>query len=122
MRNLIKYPIVLIFIGILVFACKEKSEDIGPVSDEIRIISLEASFRNIKAWDTTSITVVAEGENLQYYWEANHGDIKGSGTSVKYAAGNCCIGMNIITCRVFNDSGHVEDTIQIRVRHYFEGK
>ena len=92
------------------------------ISDEIQIIRLEASFRNIKAWDTTTITVLASGENLSYAWEANHGDIKGSGTQVKYAAGNCCIGLNTITCRAFNETGYQEDTIQIRIRHYLDGK
>lgn len=111
--------IALVFLS-LVVSCNDKPDDLGPVTNEISIISLEASSRSIKAWDTTTLTVVGEGVNLQYFWEANHGDIKGEGALVKYAAGNCCLGLNTITCRVFNETGYVEDTIQIRVRHYLD--
>jgi hypothetical protein len=120
MKTLIVYCAVFIAFGVGLVSCNDKQIDIGPVTDTINILSLEASSRSIKAWDTTTITVVAAGEHLQYYWEANHGDINGSGAIVKYAAGNCCLGINTITCRVFNENGYVEDTIQIRVRHYFD--
>lgn len=118
MKHLIKSTISIFVLFAGLCACNDKQDDLGQVSNEIRIISLEASSRSIKAWDTTTISVVAEGLNLQYYWEANHGDIKGDGAVVKYAAGNCCVGMNTISCRVFNTSGYIEDTIQIRVRNY----
>ncbi len=107
--------------SLLLFSCSKNDEVPDRPSDQIVILSFEATHRNIKAWDTTTITVVAEGQNLEYFWEANHGDIKGQGMTVKYAAGNCCIGLNTITCKVFNETGFAEDTIQIRVRHYLDG-
>lgn len=114
-----KQILFLSLVVFVLFSCK-KSEVPKKISKEIEILSLDASFRNIRAWDTTSITVIAKGENLSYFWQANHGDIKGTGSQIKYAAGNCCIGLNTITCRVFNETGFVEDTIQIRVRHYLD--
>ncbi|MDP2236434.1 MAG: hypothetical protein Q8J88_08375 [Bacteroidales bacterium] len=114
-----KQILFLSLVVFMLFSCK-KSEVPKKISNEIEIISLDASFRTIKAWDTTSITVIAKGENLSYFWEANHGDIKGNGSQIKYAAGNCCVGLNTITCRVFNETGFVEDTIQIRVKHYLD--
>ncbi|PKP51994.1 MAG: hypothetical protein CVT92_10920 [Bacteroidetes bacterium HGW-Bacteroidetes-1] len=115
-----KQLLLILFVALILLSCGKEDGKKDVVSDQIKIISLDASQRNIKAWDTTSITVIATGENLSYAWEANHGDIKGSGIHIKYAAGNCCIGMNTITCKVFNETGFVEDTIQIRVRHYLE--
>ena len=74
------------------------------------------------AYDTSVITVEATGENLQYGWVANHGRIKGSGKSVKYSACITCIGHNTITCRVFNETGEVSDTVMIRVTQWHRKK
>ena len=101
----------------LAFCSKEKSEK---TTGDIRIQSLTATLLKLKAWDTTLITMEATGSNLQYAWEANHGDFKGSGKTVKYAAGQCCVGLNTIKCRVFNDTGEASDTIMIRVTSYYE--
>lgn len=108
-----------IFLGVLLccFSCK-KENPITP-SGDITILDLTSTFNPLKAWDTTLITVTATGSDLQYGWEADHGNIVGSGAVVKYAAGECCVGLNTITCRVFNDTGEVSDTIRIRVTSYF---
>ena len=110
--------IIFVLISTLfAFSCsKEKNEK---TTGDIQIQSLTASFLTVKAWDTTLITMEATGSNLQFAWEANHGDIKGCGKTVKYAAGECCVGLNTITCRVFNDTGEASDTIMIRVTSYF---
>lgn len=108
--------ILLMLSTIALFSCsKEKSEK---STGDIRILSLTATLRQVKAWDTTVITMEATGSNLEYGWEANHGDFKGSGKTVKYAAGQCCVGLNTIKCRVFNDTGEDSDTIMIRVTSY----
>ncbi len=108
--------LLLLSSGIL-FSCSKENADKGP--GDIRIQSLTSTLNPIEAWDTTLITVEATGSNLQYGWEANHGDFKGSGKTVKYAAGECCVGLNTITCRVFNDTGQVTDTIMIRVTTHY---
>lgn len=107
---------IFIILAIVVFglwACSKKNE--ATPSDSIKIISLASTVNPVMAYDTTVITVEATGANLQYGWVVNHGRIKGSGKSVKYSACISCMGLNTITCRVFNDTGEVSDTIMIRV-------
>jgi hypothetical protein len=109
----------LFFIGVIA-AC-EKEKDKGAISDSIRIDSLTATFDTVKAWDTTTITCYAFGENLQYEWECDHGNFNGSGTQIKYAAGQCCIGTNTITCIIADSTGYDEEQIQIVVTSYYDG-
>jgi hypothetical protein len=103
---------------IILASCEKNNQENLKLNPDIQILSLEATIKEVMAWDTTTLTVHATGNNISYSWEANHGDILGSGISVKYAAGQCCIGLNTITCRVFNEQGYAEDTIQIRVTPY----
>jgi hypothetical protein len=109
---------LIILITMMLWACSKKDEN--KPSDSIKIVSLTASLNPVRAWDTTVITVEAIGDSLQYGWKANHGNFKGSGKSIHYAAGECCVGLNTITCRVFNNTGEVSDTIMIRVTSYFD--
>jgi hypothetical protein len=112
--------IVLSIVAFGLWACSKKN-DAAP-SDSIKIISLTSTVNPVMAYDTTVITVEATGANLQYGWVANHGRIKGSGKTVKYSACISCIGHNTITCRVFNDTGEVSDTIMIRVTPWHSEK
>ncbi len=105
-------PIVLTGL-VMLYACSKK-DNTAP-STEISIVSLTASANPVMAYDTSVITVVATGSNLQYGWVVNHGKIKGSGSTVKYSACQSCIGLNTITCRVFNETGEVSDTVMVRV-------
>lgn len=90
---------------------------------QVKIISLTATDSVLKAFiDTTLVIVRAEGERLNYEWTCNHGALRGSGDTVKYAAGECCTGLNTITCRVYNDSSSVSRDINIMVTSYFENK
>jgi hypothetical protein len=101
-------------------SCK-KHEDLFSNKGNINIISLTASDTILKAWmDTADVIVVASGEKLNYEWSCNHGTLHGSGDRVKYMAGQCCVGLNTITCRVFNDSSSVSRDINIRITSYFE--
>ncbi|NQV02285.1 MAG: hypothetical protein HQ542_06550 [Bacteroidia bacterium] len=112
----IRIFVILSLLYVLLACNKEKN---APTTGDITLVSLASTQNPVKAWDTTIITVVATGSNLQYGWDANHGSITGSGTQIKYAAGECCVGLNTITCRVFNDTGEVSDTVMIRVTSYF---
>lgn len=108
----------LILVSALFYsACSKDQINLGP--GDIIIHSLSTSLNPVEAWDTTLITVEASGSDLQYGWEANHGDIKGSGKTVRYAAGECCVGHNTITCRVFNNNGEVSDTVMVRVTTHY---
>ncbi len=104
----------------LLSACSKK--DNSEPSSQIRIDSITASENPVMAYDTSMITVYATGENLQYKWVANHGKIKGSGTTVKYSACQSCQGLNTITCKVFNETGEVSDTIMVRVTSWHSKK
>lgn len=106
---------------IVIIAACEKEKDQPKPSDKIRIDSLTATFDTVKAWDTTTITCYATGFNLEYAWECDHGNFNGSGTQIKYAAGQCCIGTNTITCTVTDTSGFAIKDIQIVVTSYFGG-
>jgi hypothetical protein len=111
---------VLLLTVITLWACSKRDEN-NP-SASIKIVSLTASVNPVKAYDTTVITVEAIGDSLQYGWRANHGNIIGSGKIVKYSACQSCKGLNTITCRVFNYTGEVSDTVMIRVTSYFDPK
>ena len=115
--NMNKISMIFILSAVILFSCSKENKE--KTAGDIKIQSLSCTANPIEAWDTTLITVEATGSNLQYGWEANHGDFKGSGKTIKYAAGECCVGMNTITCRVFNDTGEVSDTIMIRVTTYY---
>jgi hypothetical protein len=104
--------LLMISVGIIP-ACSEKDD--LPHSESIKIVSLNATKNPIIAYDTTTLSVVAQGQNLQYGWVANHGKVFGSGSKVLYNACQSCAGLNTITCRVFNDTGEIKDTIMIRV-------
>ena len=116
---------LFIFIGIisigLLLACQKSDPIDKKVSDEIFIDSLTASFKTVKAWDTTTIQCYARGNLLTYSWECDHGNFNGSGTMIKYAAGECCVGMNTIICTISNSSGQVSKPIKIEVTSYFGG-
>ncbi|GAB4318305.1 MAG: hypothetical protein Kow00127_10290 [Bacteroidales bacterium] len=103
-------------------ACdKENNPAQEDTTDQISVDSLVASLFSVKAWDTTTITCYARGSNLVYGWECDHGNFNGGGNQIKYAAGECCVGVNTITCTVSNETGHVVRQIQIEVTSYFGG-
>lgn len=117
----INYLIILTILAILFFSCGKNNDDIiEDTTDQISIDSLTASFYTVKAWDTTTINCYATGIDLVYAWECDHGNFNGSGTQIKYAAGECCVGINTISCTVSNEFGQVSDDIQIEVTSYYE--
>lgn len=117
MKNLI-----FIIIGIVIFSwsCQKTDDDNFDTSDEISIDSLTATYYSLKAWDTTGINCYATGDSLVYSWECDHGSFNGSGNKIKYAAGECCIGINTIICTVTNSTGKVSKDIKIEVTSYYE--
>lgn len=112
---------VLSFFAALIIISCSKEENEPADTGAIKIISLTATDTVLKAWmDTASITVVATGDRLEYEWSCNHGTLHGRGTTVKYMAGECCIGLNTITCRVYNDTSSISKDINIRITSYFD--
>ena len=124
MRKCIEYIVFPVLLAIVFFACeKEKGDEkiIENTTDEITIDSLIANYYTVKAWDTTTITCYAKGLDIFYSWECDHGNFNGSGNQIKYAAGECCVGLNTITCTVSNHLGQVSKEIQIEVTSYYGG-
>ena len=122
LRKYIRFSLIILplFTITLFISCK-KDEDPPADTGAIKIISLTAADTVLKAWiDTTSIAVVATGENLRYEWECNHGTLHGSGKQVRYMAGECCVGLNTVTCRVYNDTSSISKDIDIRITSYLE--
>lgn len=108
------------FVIIFSEGCKKEEANKGNTTDQITIDSLKASLYTVKAWDTTTITCYARGDSITYSWECDHGNFNGSGIQIKYAAGECCVGVNTITCAVSNTSGQVSDTVKIHVTSYYD--
>ncbi len=114
--------LILSLVILAINACnKGKDDNYKDTSDLISIDSLTASFYSVRAWDTTTITCYASGANLIYGWECDHGNFNGGGTQIKYAAGECCVGINTIICAVSNETGQVVEEIQIEVTSYSGG-
>ncbi len=116
-----KCTYLIVLIGLVILSACSKKDNTDP-SSQIKIVSLTASVNPVMAYDTSVITVEAIGDNLQYGWVANHGKIKGSGSTIKYSACQSCIGLNTITCRVFNETGEVSDTVMVRVTPWHSKK
>lgn len=102
----------------LVSCSKEDENQLD--NGDIKIISFTANDTVLKAWmDTATVVMTAKGQNLDYEWSCNHGTIHGNGDTVRYMAGECCVGLNTITCRVFNDSSSVSASLNIRITSYY---
>lgn len=104
--------LVLCF-AIFVAACSTQKEDEPLITGTLKIITLSASADTIMAWDTATIRVTTNLPTNSIKWEADHGTIMGSGSTIAYYAGMCCIGTNTITCRAVGDDGG--DTASIRI-------
>ena len=117
---LIMAGLLLVFLA-SVSCNKRNDESPQNTSVDIKIDSLVATHYTIKAWDTTTISCHARGANLTYTWECDHGSFNGGGEQIKYAAGECCVGINTITCKVTNESGFVSENVAIEVTSYFGG-
>ena len=114
------YLVLISFVIIISFSC-QKNDGIGDnTTDKITIDSLIANYYTVKAWDTTTIICYATGDSLIYSWECDHGNFNGSGTQIRYAAGECCVGINTITCSIYNRLGIVSESIKIEVTSYFQ--
>jgi hypothetical protein len=114
-------PLLLLAALIIFNACEKDNGSNPDTSDQISIDSLTATTLTVKAWDSTTIVCHATGVDLVYAWECDHGNFNGSGIQIKYAAGECCVGINTITCTASNTTGQVSKDIKIQVTSYFEG-
>lgn len=104
----------ILFAVILVSSCtKDESKSEG--TGNVEIESLIADDTVLNVWVPTKITVAASGDGLIYNWEADHGELNGSGSQIDYMAGTCCTGINTITCTVANSTNSDSKQIKIRI-------
>ena len=121
-KKLLQILLVQTLFFLTIYAC-QKAEDVPIDNGTVKIVSLTTNDSVLKAYvDTALVAVVATGDNLNFEWTCNHGTLRGSGDTVKYAAGQCCIGLNTITCRVYNDSTSVSQDINITIASYYDNK
>jgi hypothetical protein len=113
-------PVIIALFALLLTTSCTKDEELPVDTGEIKILSYTASDTVLQAWmDTATIVMQASGLNIDYEWSCNHGTIHGGGDTVRYMAGECCVGLNTITCRVFNDSSSISRDMNIRITSYF---
>ncbi len=113
MMTKILYSVILL-VAILASSCtKNDSESDG--TGNVTIESLIADDTVLNVWVPTKIMVTATGEGLVYNWEADHGELNGSGSQIEYMAGTCCTGINTITCTVANSTNSDSKQIKIRI-------
>ena len=117
MKHIVLFVIFFIF---FLASCHKNNINEGDTTDLILIDSLKATYYVVKAWDTTTITCYAKGDSIIYSWECDHGNFNGSGHQIKYAAGECCIGINTITSTVSNSTGKVSEEIKIEVTSFYD--
>lgn len=114
----IQYFLFSLVIALGFYSCQKNNDIQEDTTDSIKIDSLVANYYTVMAWDTTTITCYATGDSLTYGWECDHGNFNGSGTQIRYAAGQCCVGINTIICSVSNHLGIVSKEIKIEVTPY----
>jgi len=113
---------ILSLFALLVITCKkdDNGPDLPPSNDKLSIDSITTTSNVLKAWiDTAIVRVHISGDVTGIVWEADHGSIFNlNGFSIQYFAGECCVGHNTITCKVYDSTSTVADTIMIRVKSY----
>ncbi len=113
------YSLFVSAILLTLISCQKEDDLKEDTTDKIVIDSLVANYYTVVAWDTTTITCYATGDSLIYSWDCDHGNFNGSGTQIKYAAGECCVGINTITCAISNKLGMVSKSVKIEVTTYY---
>ena len=98
---------------LLLAACSKQSSEEPLVAGSLKIVSLTTTTDTIMAWDTATISVTTNLPANLIRWEADHGTIMGSGSTITYYAGMCCIGTNTISCRASGTDG--ADTASIKI-------
>ncbi|MBI3124033.1 MAG: hypothetical protein HYZ10_06475 [Ignavibacteriales bacterium] len=115
--NMARYVVAILLLS----GCTQPESNIasfdGNQSPVIKKIS--ADKIGIKSGEFTTLTVEAfdpDGEELDYSWHAFLGDIIGSGSSVRYTASYCCVGVNTINVTVTDAAGaKVSQSINIQI-------
>ncbi len=112
------YCLLVLFTLLLLYSCTGKDKSDPVVTGALKITSLKATMDTVMAWDTTKISVITNLPATHIKWEADHGTLIGSGATITYYAGMCCIGTNTIKCRVEGDEGIDTASLRIHITPY----
>ncbi len=116
------YFLFFVLIVFVLYACKKEGIDKNdpPKVNAGLIDSIYVSKDSLKAWmDTAFIKVFPSRPGLEIRWSVDHGTLKGSGNAVYYFAGECCLGINTIECKVISDTAMQQIDIPVLVYSYF---
>lgn len=87
-------------------------------SDTYSIVvdSMTIGSHSLTYYEPTDVRVYAQGSNLHYQWEADHGTLLGgdSAHAVYYACFSCG-GLNTVKCTITDDLGTAWDTVKVDV-------
>lgn len=103
---------------ILLLASCNKNDSVASGTGKVYIDSLIPDDSVLNVWHPTRVKAYARGEGIEYTWEADHGEINGSGTEISYMAGDCCTGINTIICTVKNAESSDSKQLKIRILPY----
>ena len=111
--------LLLIASALLLNSCDQDDEAPEPEPEpsiNLALDSITTPKKHIVMFEEILVTAHARGENLQYFWETNHGSMLGKDSvTVTYWGCPSCIGLNTIQCTVTNEYGSVSDTIMVQV-------
>jgi hypothetical protein len=113
-----RYKLMILFVAASLVIVSCKKEDVAEKkSGSIEFLSLEAASDSLDKGSTTRILANANGKSIEYHWSATAGDIFGNGAEIIYAASNCCLSQNTITCTIKDNKGNkVSKSLVIHVR------
>ncbi len=111
--------LLLMAAGFLWLASCDQNEEEMPEPEptiNLALDSITTPKKHIVMFEEILVTAHARGENLQYFWETNHGSMLGKDSvTVRYWGCPSCIGLNTIQCTVSNEFGSISDTIMVQV-------
>ena len=104
-------------------ACeKEPTEDENPDNPLApKIVRITSDKMSIVSGPEDPATIICEatGDNLEYLWEVDLGDITvptgSDGSIIKFTAADCCEGDREVKCKVSNEHGSVNSSITLHV-------
>lgn len=116
-----KHLTFLLLLTALVFTACKKDDNQKQASSAPKIVSITADKTELLVGgeDPAIITCNAEGDELEYLWEVDLGDIfplNEEGSMVQFTGSECCIGKKHIKCTVSNSLGSDTDTLTLLIK------
>ena len=117
MKRSIVLSVALIIVTLLVISCKKDDNNNQTQPKTLEFSSLTASDTSINVADFTTITAVADGDEIFYTWgsESGYGSIVGSGAVIQWSV--CHADIFVVYCQVEDKYGEkIRKNITIRVK------